>query len=92
MNNKILISLSSIGTQQAAYTEDTAAAVKQLLEYVDTYHDDGITYQASDMTLVDHSDASYLNESNTCSQSGAHIFISEDNHVPKLNGPILTIA
>ena len=44
VNNNILVSLISIGTEQAAATEDTAVAVHQLLDYVATYLDDGIAY------------------------------------------------
>ena len=43
VKNKILVSLSSVGTQQAAATEDTAVAVHQLLYCMSTYPNDGIT-------------------------------------------------
>ena len=36
VNNKLLVALSKIGTQQAAATSDTAAAIGQLLDYVAT--------------------------------------------------------
>ena len=36
VNNKLLLALSSIGAQQAAATEDKAAAIEELLEYVAT--------------------------------------------------------
>ena len=35
-NNKLLVELSAIGDQQEAATEDTAAAIEQLLDYVVT--------------------------------------------------------
>ena len=44
------------------------------------------------MMLAAHSDAVFLNESKACSQSGAFIFLSENERTPKLNGRILTIA
>ena len=44
------------------------------------------------MFLAGHTNAGYLNESCTCSRDGAHIFLSEDEPMPRLNGPILTIA
>ena len=34
----------------------------------------------------------FLNESRARSRAGAHIFLSENEPKPKLNGPILTIA
>ena len=36
VNNKILVDLIAIGAQQAAATEDTSAAIEQLLDYVVT--------------------------------------------------------
>ena len=68
------------------------AAVNQLLDHVATYPNNAITYRASDIILDGHSDESYIKKSNARSQSGAHIFLSEDEPVPKLNGPALTIA
>ena len=44
------------------------------------------------MILAAHADARFLNESRARSRSGAHIFLSENEPRPKLNGPVLTIA
>ena len=76
LDSKIIVILSSICNQQAASTEDTAAAVHQLLDYVATYPNDGIAYRDSDMILNGYSDASYLKKSKARSQSGAHILLS----------------
>ena len=92
VDNKLLVALSIIGSQQAAATEATADAIHQLLNYVATYPNNGITYRASDMVLAEHSDAGYLNYTCVCSHAGAHIFLFEDEPMPKHNGPILTIA
>lgn len=89
---KLLVPLSAIGTQQAAPTEATAAAVSQLLDYVATYPADGITYRASAMVLCAHSDAGFANESKSRSRAGCHIFLSEDESRPRWNGGVLTIA
>ena len=43
------------------------------------------------MIRAGHYDASYLNESKARGRYKVHIFLSEDEPVPKLNGPILTI-
>ena len=91
-NNKLLVALSAIGDQQAAATEDTAEAIEQLLDYVATYPNDGILLRKSDMILAAHADAGFLNELRAISRAGAHIFLSENDPKPKLNGPILTIA
>ena len=58
VNEKVLVALSDIGTQQAVATVNTNEAIHQLLDYVATYPNDGITYRASDMVLASHSDAS----------------------------------
>ena len=44
------------------------------------------------MILAVHADAGFLNESRARSRAGAHIFLSENELNPKLNGPVLTIA
>ena len=44
------------------------------------------------MILAAHADAGFLNESKSRSRAGAHIFLSENEPKPKLNGPFLTIA
>ena len=44
------------------------------------------------MILCAHSDAGFHNESCGRSRAGAHIFLSEDEPVPKWNGPVITIA
>ena len=92
VDNKLLATLSTISSQQAHATENTAAAVNQLLDYVATYPNDGITYRASSMILAAHSDASFLTETGSRSRAGAHIFLSEDDPIPWDNGPILSIS
>ena len=57
VNNKILVALSAIGALQASATEDTAAAIEQLLDYVATYPSDVILFRKSDMILAAHADA-----------------------------------
>ena len=62
-----------------------------MLDYLATYPNDGIVYRASDMILAAHSDAGFHNESKGRSQAGAHIFISEDDPIPRWNIYILSI-
>ena len=64
----------------------------QLLDYLTTYPDVGITYRARGMILAGHVDAAYLNVCKACSCTGAHIMLSEDVPIPLYNGPVLTIA
>ena len=52
INNKLLVELIAIGAQQAAATEDTAAEIEQLLDYVATHPNDGILFRKRDMILA----------------------------------------
>ena len=88
VNNKLLVSLSAIGYQQAAETEETKDAIGQLLDYVATYPDYGIIDRKSGMILAPHADAGFLNNSKSRIRAGAHIFPSENEPKPKLNGPV----
>ena len=92
VDNKLLVTINSIVTQQAAATEATNEAVTQIFDYLDTYPNDGIVYRASDMILAAHSDAGFHNESKGRSRAGDHIFLSKDDPIPRWNGPILSIA
>ena len=76
VNNKLLVVLIAISAQQAAATEDTAAVIEKLLDYVATHPNDGILLRKSDMILAAHADAGFLNESQSRSRAGAHIFLS----------------
>ena len=44
IDNKLLATLSTISSQQAKATKNTAKVVHQLLDYVATYLSEGITY------------------------------------------------
>ena len=92
VNNKLLVALSAIGSQQASATEATNKAIHQLLDYCATYPDDGILYRASNMVLAGHDDAGFNNEIKARSRAGAHIFLSENESIPRWNGPVLTIT
>ena len=61
VDNKLLGTLNSIGTQQAAATEATNKSVNQMLDYLTTYPNGVIMYCASDMILAAHSDAGFQN-------------------------------
>jgi hypothetical protein len=44
------------------------------------------------MILCAHSNAGFLNETNSCSCTGEHIFLSENEPFPHFNGAVLSIA
>ena len=84
--------LNSIGVQQAAATENTLKEVNKLLDYVATYLRDGTTYRASSMIPAAHSDDSFLSETKARIRVGSYIFVSENDPIPRTNGPVLSIA
>ena len=92
MNNKLLVGLSAIVSQQAAATQGTNEATNQILDYCATYPADGILYHYSNMVLCAHSDVGFHNESKGLSRAGAHIFLSENNYMPRWNGPVLKLS
>ena len=57
VDNKPPVALSEIGLKQAAATESTNQDITQMLDYVATYTNDGIIYQASDIIIAAHVDA-----------------------------------
>ena len=57
-----------------------------------TTHTDGILYRSSDMFLCAHSEAGFHNESKGRSIYRAHIFLSENDAMPRWNGSVLTLT
>ena len=86
------LDISTIGSQQASSIKDTNKAIHQLLDYYATYLDDGILYRSSDMILAGLSDSGFNNETRARSRSGAHIFLSENESIPRWNEPLLKIS
>ena len=92
---KLLVALSTnsaISSQQTAATEMTSTTIKQILEYITTYPDDGLVFRASGVLLSVHSDTSFNNESRLQIRAGAHIYLSEEDAKPRFNGAITVIS
>ena len=85
VNNKLLVSISAIGSQQASATYDTNKAIHQLLDYCATYPDDGVLYRSSDIIIAGHYDAGLNNETRGRSRADAHIFFSESRNLASPN-------
>eukprot|EP00804_Cyclotella_cryptica_P006178 CCRYP_015259-RA/>CCRYP_015259-RA protein AED:0.43 eAED:0.43 QI:0/0/0/0.66/0.5/0.33/3/0/361 len=88
----LLCPISVIASQSAQPTKDTMKQTHQLLDYLASQEDAVLTYNASDMILGVHSDASYLSEPNARSRASGHFFLSNNAAVPPNNGAILNIA
>ena len=92
VDNKLLVALSAIGSQQATATANTATAVQHLLNYVATYPADGLVFCASVTALAAHANAGFNNESRSRSCAGAHIYLSEVDAQTHWNGAVTAIA
>jgi hypothetical protein len=92
VDSTLLCPISAIASQTSAPTTDTMQQTKQLLDYIASQDDAVITYNASDMVLAVHSDASYLSEPKARSRAGGHFFLSSSADIPPNNGAILNIA
>ena len=92
VDTTILMSLSTIASQQSDPTELTTKHTKHFLDYMATHPNAKIRYCKSDMILNIHSDASYLTEPGARSRIAEHFFLSSlpDPRKPiLLNGSIL---
>jgi hypothetical protein len=92
VNSTILTALNTIATQQAAPTESTLEEVKQLLDYCASQKEAIVTYNASDMILAVHSDASYLSKQKSRNRAGGHFYLSSNVPYPPNNGAIENIV
>jgi hypothetical protein len=88
----MLTVLSSIASTQAEPTEETMENIKLFLNYAASHQDAILTYQASDMVLIVHSNASYLSKPKAQSCTGGHFFMSSDIINAHNNGAVLNIA
>ncbi len=80
VDNTMLVAISTLSSVQATGTEATMTAVVQLLNYCATHPNAVIRYNASDMILHIHSDASYLSVHGARSRLGGYFHLS--NHPP----------
>jgi len=94
----LLVSISTIASQQSQATEATLTATTRLLNYCATHPNATVRFKASDMILHIVSDASYLSASGARSRVGGYFFMSQlPSHSPPLptdpptpfNGPVL---
>ncbi len=92
VDSTMLTALSSIASNQAEPTKETMSNIKLFLDYAASNQDAIITYHASDMVLVVHSNASYLSKPKARSCAGGHFFMSSNIADPADNGTVLNIA
>ena len=88
----MLVALSAIASEQSSPTTATLAKVERFLDYAASQDEAVLTYNASNMVLAIHSDASYHSEPKARSRAGGHFFCSNNDEFPPNNGAVLTIA
>jgi hypothetical protein len=88
----MLTPLSALASKQAAPTENTMQDCLQLLDYATSQEDAIVTYQASNMKLAIHSNASYLLEPKAHSRARGHMFMAGMEEIPINNGEVLNIS
>ena len=91
----MLVTLSTLSSEQANATENTAIQLTQFLDYCATNRNATIRFKPSDMRLKAHADASYLSEPKARSRAGAHFYLGNNDNSsdPKMcNGPLLNLA
>ena len=84
VDNTILSAISTIATEQAKLTKKTKATIKQLLDYCATQEEAVISYKASKMMLVVHSDAGYCNKKKIMQPSRRTFFLMNNNEHPPI--------
>ena len=88
------MALSTIASAQSTGTETLKQYIHQLLDYCATHPDAIIRYQASDMKLRIHSDASYLSEPKARSRAGGYFYLGNNTEKPNTlpNGAVHVVA
>jgi hypothetical protein len=90
VDNTLLVALSDIASRQSKATNLTEQDTTRLLDYCATNPNAILRFQASDMLLKGHSDASYLNASNARSRVGGHFYLGNHDTTPDVsNGAVL---
>jgi hypothetical protein len=86
----MLCAISKISSAQAKPTAAVLRATEHLLHYAASHPAATITYHASDMRLVTHSDASYLSETGARSRAGGMHFLGNQGpaHEQLVNGTV----
>ena len=86
----LLEGVTRLAMTQAQPTADTMTRIEHILDYTERYPENGIIFEASDMILTSHADASYQSLPGSRSKlGGAHYFANIDDP-PSVNNGLLT--
>ena len=81
----MLVALNAIASIQAAPKEATMDKAKYFLDYAASHPDSILSYSASYMVLVAHSNESYLTKPKARSRASGHLFMSNKVANPSNN-------
>ena len=86
----LLEGVTRLAMTQAHPTADTMTRIEHILDYTERYPENGIIFEASDMILTSHADASYQSLPGSRSKlGGAHYFANIDDP-PSVNNGLIT--
>ena len=85
----MLTTLSALAMEQAKLTMMMMKKTKQFLDYAASNSNATLTYKASNMVIMVHSNAPYLNEQKAHSRVGGFFFLSTADVFPSNNGMVL---
>jgi hypothetical protein len=87
----LLEGVTRLAMTQAQPTADTMMRIEHILDYLERYPQNGIIFEASDMILTSHADASYQSLPGSRSKlGGVHYFANKDDPPSVNNGLINT--
>jgi hypothetical protein len=92
VDSTMLTALSSIAATQAEPTEETMENIKSFLNYAASHQDAILTYQASNMVLIVHSNKSYLSKPKAQSCARGHFFMLSSVTNLHNNSAVLNIS
>jgi hypothetical protein len=87
----MLTMLSALVSKQAVPTEKMMQKCLQFLDYAASQEDAIVTYQASGMRIMIHSNGQYLSEPKARSRAGGHMFMAGTEDIPINNEAVLNI-
>lgn len=92
VDSTLLTALNALSLQAGRMTKETAKQITQVLDYCASNPDAVATFEASDMILYIHSDASYMSESKARSRFGGFFFLGptsiDGKSMPNPNAPV----
>jgi len=81
--------ITRLAMTQAQPTADTMTRIEHILDYIERYPANGIIFEASDMILTTHADASYQSLPGSRSKLGGAHYFANANDSPGVNNGLI---